>query len=270
MVQFSSDLINKDLPQGPSGAYYDKLYGGARPGYARLNDFWEIPQWMGFAAHTLPNADVYVVRDMAQAKEFLNKAGYDRALFSALDVNTPLIKELAKDYKGAIDVGGYQKPGTFLDSPNVTYHASIQDMMNHPYYKGQGLEYKNGTDYRHFEGSDVIPRLTMSDGCLHKCAFCVVEKKIDVTPEAVVDQQAESIAKLGAKLVYLNDKTFGQSPNYQHLSDVYAKMKEQIPLSTASSCKLPLRKWARFLPTGSRSQASSTLNSGLKVTTIRS
>ena len=229
MVQFSSDLINKDLPKDTGGEYYDKLYGGARPGYARLRDFWEIPQWMGFVSHVLPDADVYVVRDIEQAKRFLNTAGYDRALFSALDVNMPLIKELAKDYKGRMDVGGYVKPGTFLENPNITYHASIEDMIKDPYYKEQGIQYRNGTDYRHFEGSDVIPRLTMSDGCLHKCAFCVVEKKVTVTPEQVVDQQAESMGKLGAKLVYLNDKTFGQASNYQHLSDVYDKMKNQNP-----------------------------------------
>ena len=89
--------------------------------------------------------------------------------------------------------------------------------------------YKNGTDYRHFEGSDVIPRLTMSDGCLHKCAFCVVPKNLTTQSDAVVDQQADSMSKLGAKLVYLNDKTFGQASNYQHLSDVYDRMKTANP-----------------------------------------
>lgn len=227
MVQFSSDLINGAQGEADQATrYYDKLYSGARPGYARLQDFWEIPQWMGFVSHNLPDADVYVVRDMNQAKNFLNNAGYDRVLFSALDVNKNLIKDIAKDYKGHIDVGGYVEPGTFLENPNVKYHPSVESLATD--VNGPG-SYKNGTDYRHFEGSDVIPRLTMSDGCLHKCAFCVVTKNLTTQPEAVVDQQADSMSKLGAKLVYLNDKTFGQAPNYQHLSDVYDRMKAANP-----------------------------------------
>jgi hypothetical protein len=230
MVQFSSDLINKDLPKDTGGEYYDKLYSGVRPGYARPRDFWEIPQWMGFAAHNLPNADVYVVRDMAQAKEFLNNAKYDRVLVSALDVNAPLVKEIAASYKGQMDVGGYVKPGTFLEHSNITHHPSLENMMNHPYYKEQGLEHQPGVDYRHFQGSDVIPRLTLSDGCLHKCAFCVIaDTKVQTTPEEVVNQQADAIAKLGSKLVYVNDKTFGQAPNYKQLSDLYEKMKATNP-----------------------------------------
>ena len=227
MVQFSSDLINGAQGEaGPATKYYDKLYSGARPGYARLQDFWEIPQWMGFVSHNLPDADVYVVRNVDQAKNFLNNAGYDRVLFSALDVNKNLIKDIAKDYKGRIDVGGYVEPGTFLENQNIKYHPSVESLATD--VNGPG-SYKNGTDYRHFEGSDVIPRLTMSDGCLHKCAFCVVPKNLTTQSDAVVDQQADSMSKLGAKLVYLNDKTFGQASNYQHLSDVYDRMKTANP-----------------------------------------
>jgi hypothetical protein len=227
MVQFSSDLINGGIGEADEASrYYDKLYSGARPGYARMKDFWEIPQWMGFVAHNLPDADVYVVRDMDQAKKFLNGAGYDRVMFSALDVNKNLIRELAGAYNGHVDVGGYVEPGTFLDRPNVKYHPSVESLATD--VNGPGT-YKHGTDYRHFEGSDVIPRLTMSDGCLHRCAFCAVTKKLTETPESVVDQQADSIAKLGSKLVYLNDKTFGQAKNYTHLEQVYGRMKEKNP-----------------------------------------
>ena len=151
MVQFSSDLLNppsKDIASG----YYDKLYSGARPGYARLGDFWEIPQWMGFVAHSFGDADVYVVRDMGQAKQFLNEAGYGRVAFSALDINTARIKELAASYPGKVDVGGYVEEGTFKDSPNVTWHPSVEALA-----KAAGVPFQDGVDYRHFAGSDVIP-----------------------------------------------------------------------------------------------------------------
>lgn len=224
MVQFASELLQKEAMNDDAKNYYDKLYSGAREGYARMRDFWETPQWMGFASHMLPDADVYVVRDMEQAKSFLNSAKYGNVLFSALDVNAPFISDLAKGYDGQFDVGGYTKPESFAEAKNITWHNSMEDFA-----KAKGIEYKNGVDYRHFEGSDVIPRLTLSDGCLHKCAFCIVEKAIKETPSDVVNQQADAIAAMKSKLVYLNDKTFGQAPNYKTLPDLYERMKAKNP-----------------------------------------
>ena len=223
MVQFSSDLIQKSA-KDEAGTYYDKLYSGTRPGYARLDDFWEIPQWMGYVAHVFPNADVYVVRDMAQAKQFLNSANYGRVAMSALDVNKHLVRELVKDYPGHVDLGGYVEKGTFSDLANVKWHDNVKSLA-----ADAGVPYSEGVDYRHFAGSDVIPRLTMSTGCRHKCAFCAVEKTLSITPKEVIEQQADAIAGLGAKLVYLNDKTFGQAGNYKALSDIYQRIKRRVP-----------------------------------------
>jgi hypothetical protein len=224
LVQFSSDLINRNAQKDQSAAYYDKLYSGTRKGYARLQDFWEIPQWTGFASKFLPNADFYVVRDMAEAKRFLGEAGYDRVAFSSLDVNKDMIRELAQSYEGTFDVGGYAEKGYFEDIPNIKWHASMEDWA-----KDMGVPYENGVDYRHFQGGEVIPRLTMSQGCKHKCAFCTVEKTVSETPAEVVTQQADQIANLGSKLVYLNDKTFGQAKNFDSLPDVYQRIKEKNP-----------------------------------------
>lgn len=246
MVQFSSDLISK-AHKDQASDYYDKLYSGARPGYARLDDFWEIPQWMGFVAHTFPDADVYVVRDMEQAKRFLKEAGYGRVAFSALDVNKHLIRDLAADYGGKVDVGGYVEKGTFDDLANVKYHPTVESLA-----KDAGVEFRDGVDYRHFAGSDVIPRLTMSTGCRHKCAFCSVTKTLGITPREVIEQQADAIAGLGSKLVYLNDKTFGQAGNYKMLSDIYTRIKSQVPdfkgfvvQTTAAQLKLMPVDWLK-------------------------
>jgi len=226
MVQFASDLINKGATEVKDDAsnYYDKLYSGVRPGYARMQDFWEIPQWHGFVARNFPDADVYVVRDMEQAKQFLNDAKYGRVTFSALDVNKHLIRDLAANYQGHIDVGGYVAPGTFSDLPNVKWHDSMESLT-----KDAGVEYRGGADYRHYAGSDVIPRLTMSKGCLHKCAFCTIEKQLVMPSSDDITQQADAIAQLGSKLVYLNDKTFGQAKNYQDLAELNTRMKEKNP-----------------------------------------
>jgi hypothetical protein len=226
MIQFDTNIqsLGGKITRDEASEYYDKLYSGVRPGYARMEDFWEIPQWMGFAAHVLPDADMYVVRDMTQAKQFLNTAKYGHVLFSAMDVNAEAIKELAKDYNGKFDVGGYTAPGTFKDVPNVVWHNSMPEMA-----KALGAPYSEGVDYRHFVGADSIPRLTMSSGCKYKCAFCTIEKTVKAAPSDVVTQQANAIADLHTKLIYLNDKTFGQANNYQDLANLNEQVKARNP-----------------------------------------
>lgn len=213
LLQFSTELFN--FPEDAATNYYKTLYGGTREGYAKLRDFWEIPQWMGYVSKFLPDADVYIVRDMKEAKKFLETAGYDRMIFSAIDVNKDLIRELSEDFKGKVDIGGYTTD-TFGDVPNATWHKTLKSLA-----ESMGVEFVDGVDYRHFQDAEVIPRLTMSRGCKHRCAFCTVEKQLVETPTEVIDQQAEAFGLLKAKLVYLNDKTFGQAGNYKHLENVY-------------------------------------------------
>jgi hypothetical protein len=226
LVQFSTDLINADARPDASSAYYDKLYSGARPGYCRLRDFWEIPQWVAYAAHFLPNADFYVVRNLEEAKRFLQTAGYGRVAFSVLDVTRDLVREIAQSYTGQIDLGGYSGGAQyFLDLPHVKWYDSMCGWA-------QSIQapYREGTDYRHFAGCKVVPRLTMSQGCKFHCVFCDVPKAITVTPLAVILQQANSFGVLDFKLIYLNDKTFGQAENYRELAHVYSVLKARNPL----------------------------------------
>jgi hypothetical protein len=97
--------------------------------------------------------------------------------------------------------------------------------------EGFGKSYKFGTDYRHFEGSKAIPRLCLSKGCLYKCAFCDVQphRATQPLPKEQIDQQVESITKLRSKLVYLDDKTFGQVSNYKLLPQLFNKLRKEIP-----------------------------------------
>ncbi|MFH1738461.1 MAG: radical SAM protein, partial [bacterium] len=122
-------------------------------------------------------------------------------------------------------IGGYVAgKEAFASLPNAVWYDSMPDMA-----KGEGYEYKAGVNLSHFEGSQVIPRLCMSKGCKHKCAFCAVPKNLEETPENLVSQQVEAFAAMDAKLVYLDDKTFGQAKNHAMLPDVYWKIKEKNP-----------------------------------------
>jgi len=226
LVQFSSDLINADRPRTSADDYYDKLYQN-RPGYARPSDFWELPRWIGIAAKNLPNSDVYVVRDLGEARQFLSQAGYSEIAFSALNINSKLVQALVEGYEGKVAVGGYTDMAPFQGRPNITVYEGMPDWI-----KTHGRQFQPGTDYRHFRDTEVVPRLCMSTGCLHACTFCAVAgkgKHPTVTTKEAVAQQVKSFGDLRAKLVYLDDKTFGQAENYRDLVDIRKQMQDANP-----------------------------------------
>ncbi len=226
LVQFSSDLLNggRRDPTDPSERYYDKLYR-TRPGYDRTFDFWEVPLWMSRIAAIADKSDVYVVRDMDEAQNFIKESGYKNIAFSALDINEKYISQIADDNTSQkISVGGYTNLDNLKTKSNISIYNSISDFA-----KQNGHPDEYGFSYRHFDGTQVIPRLQLSTGCKFKCAFYTVPKEIISIPDEAIDRQVESLAALGAKLVYLDDKTFGQSPNYKRLPEIYNKIIETNP-----------------------------------------
>jgi post-segregation antitoxin (ccd killing protein) len=241
LVQFSSDLLTEGKEYPVAKAYYDKLYA-SRPGYARLGDTWEVPKWITEASNFVPGSDVYFVRDVDEAKRFLKSSGYGKIMFSALDINAPLIKDLAENFKGKVVVGGYgENKAMFEEVPNAVWYDSMPDMA-----KGEGYAYKPGVNLSHFEGSPTIPRLCMSKGCKHKCAFCVVTKEFEETGADLIQQQVDAFADLDAKLVYLDDKTFGQAKNHTMLPDLYWRIKEKNPEFDGFVIQTTASQFAKF------------------------
>ena len=224
MVQFS-DKLTASPTEGSAVGYYEKLYSGARPGFDKADDFWELPDWQARLSHTVPKADSYVVRDVDEAAKFLNEAGYNRVAFSAMDVNKDFIVDVAKKYKGQIDLGGYGDMGMFKGLDNVKIHKDLDSFVT-----STGNKMQHGVNYGLFKGTKTVPRLTMSTGCKHCCSFCTVEKALKEAPGEQIMAQADEIAKnLDSKIVYLNDKTFGQAKNHKMLPDVYKRIKSQNP-----------------------------------------
>lgn len=221
--QFASATLYSHEP-GKAGQYYDKLYSGTRKGYDRPQDFWEIPRWIAVMANSLRNVDLYVIRDVNEAIEFFKKAKYKLIAFSVLDINKAKVEQIAQSYKGRIVVGGYTDLSDFKKYRNVRV---INDMA--AFVRSQKEEFQPGTDYRLFKGTEVIPRLCMSSGCKHNCKFCIVPNKLEQVPRDVIEQEAESLASLNARLVYLDDKTFGQAANYIILPEVYKQIKQRNP-----------------------------------------
>jgi hypothetical protein len=222
LVQVSSRLHHEEAT-GLGEKYFDKLYS-TRSGYKRGYDFWEIPTWIANAAKTFPKSDVYVVRNIEEAKLFFKAAEYDNVMFSVMDSNKDLVKRTLEGYDGNVMMGGYVEPGYFKDLSNVKFHGDIESAA-----KSVGVNYKVGVDYSHFKDTEVIPRQCYSEGCKHSCSFCTVPKKVVAASIKEIDQQVDALKDLDFKLVYLNDKTFGQSPKYDYITSVYDKIKAKNP-----------------------------------------
>jgi uncharacterized radical SAM superfamily protein len=226
MIQFSNELINAGLSKDISAQYFDKQYS-QRAGFDRTQDVWEIPFWMAQVGVLNPKSDVYIVRDIAQAQKFLQEAGYGRAAFSALYVTKEFTKELAgANPNTKVAIGGYidDLRKEFGHIPNVTTFGTVEE-----YAKSMGLSYRPEFDYRHFKGTNVIPRLKLSSGCKYKCVFCTIPKDVVEVPKDAIDRQVSSLKDLRAKLVYLDDKTFGQASNYIQLAQINKKLKKSNP-----------------------------------------
>jgi hypothetical protein len=222
LVQVTSNKLREEATS-IGDYYFDALYS-KRDGYERPADFWEVPEWIGRASKTFPNSDVYVVRNIEEAKQFLDIAGYDNVMFSVMDSNKDLVLRIIENYNGDVSLGGYVDPAYFQRFKRADYHNSLERAA-----KALGLPYKPGVDYSHFKDSTTVPRLELSKGCLHKCAFCTVPKKIETQDDKSIKEQVKSFADLKYKLIYLNDKTFGQAKNYLQLKDIYQEIKKQNP-----------------------------------------
>ncbi len=220
LVQFSTALLQNGRVLGAFDSYYDRLYSHLE-GYYRSTDFWELPQWQAHIAQSMPQADHYTVRDPSEAIEFLRSAGYKHIAFSSLNVAVPSILEICKAVpEQSIVVGGYSDMSVYDSFPNVTVYSSVQAFV-----EAEGLEYRLGYDYRHFSGTRIVPRLTLSEGCWHCCTFCCVPRSVVGKSRVEVMQQVEGICgHLKSSLVYLNDKTFGQSSNHVWLPELYERL----------------------------------------------
>jgi len=222
LVQFSSDLLTEGREDPGARAYYDKLH--TMDGYEIPGDFWEVPTWLTVVAGVVKDSDLYVIRSIEKAKEFLADQPYTKIFLSALEVNKDMIKEIAENFDGEVVVGGYVDPAFFADNKNVKFYDTVENMA-----KGEGYKMTADVDYRHFKETKTQPRLCMSKGCLHKCAFCTVAKGLELTPTEIIDQQIDAWDDLETKLVYLDDKTFGQAENYKDIIRIRKKISEKHP-----------------------------------------
>jgi len=225
-LQCSTNLINKGINKNNiASLYYEGIYTYKKEdGYYKGVDFWELPLWIAEISGLLADYEktLHIVKDINETKNFLNNNSFDYILFSALDVNKNFYIDIVKDYKNTAIflIGGYIDFSIFKDFNNVKVFESIPLLAD--FLK---IDYKYNLDFSLFKGNYTIPRLTLSTGCKNHCKFCTIEKTIKEKSLQDVIMQAKSFEELNFKLIYLNDKTFGQAKNYNDLKIAYKIIK---------------------------------------------
>lgn len=225
-IQISNTLINKRDKNDISQNYYEKLYKNREiNGYYKNIHFWELPQWVAEIDYNI-KVDFHICTNVRDTINFIDNSNYTHICFSVLDVNSEIIKYIVKQVTQNKNntkqfiIGGYSDLTYFKNSCNTRVFNDIKKFIEH-----LGLEYKKGFSYRLFGGVKTIPRLTLSSGCYNNCDFCTIGKTVKKTPTHIIEKQINAFKPLKFKLVYLNDKTFGQCGNYKLLLRIYKEIK---------------------------------------------
>lgn len=239
LCQISTRLLEKydSRLQG----YYDLIWKNRQEfGFRRPAHFWEIPNWIAIIKKNIPDADFKVVDDVEKFIGFLNGSTYTHICFSVMEINKEMIKSIILQYTGTgrFVLGGYIDFSYFSGHKNVDIYGSISEFI--------GAGYEDGYDYSHFKGEGCIPRLTMSTGCKNKCGFCTEGGKFQEVAIDEVERQADSFSGLNFRLVYLNDKTFGQADNHVALPEIYRRIKASHPEFDGFVVQTTSTQWLRM------------------------
>lgn len=221
-VQFANSVYKR---HSSCDAYWDAFYNRWEEiGYYKGDKSFEIPKWIAELDYFTKGIDkelFWCLYSSSEVIEKIHKSSYDYVLFSLMNANQDFIRNIVCNCpEQKFIIGGYNEE--YLnqlrnDFKNVIICDTTEDV-------GRTLnrEYFFGTDYSFFNGEKTIPRLTMSYGCLNRCKFCIVPHgKITSVDEGLIRQQINSFQGLDYKLIYIDDKTFGQAGNYRSIKELH-------------------------------------------------
>ena len=220
-IQFANSMFKR---HDSCDRYWDVFYNKwEHIGYDRGKYTFEIPKWIAEISYFLPDDNkelFYCINNINEAIEKINNGNYDFVLMSLMNANQHMIKDIIAICKNQkFLVGGYNEKFMYEmaeELKNVTICDTTKDTAFN-----MNTMYKFGTDYSLFENEKTIPRLTLSYGCLNNCKFCIIpHKKVTDIPNEVIFQQIESFNNLDYRLIYIDDKTFGQAKNYKVIKEI--------------------------------------------------
>lgn len=229
-VQFANSMFPRF---GVSDGYWDDFYSTYSDyGYVRMRDAFEVPKWIAEASYFLPEDSFkkicWVHHSVDEAIQEISSGEYDFVLFSVMTCTKKFTEEIIRRSKPSQKyvIGGYDN--WIYEAGKIYPNVKVADMMRET-AEHMGLPYRFGTDYSLFRGWTVLPRLTLSYGCTNRCKFCIVPHTTSIVPGDVIEQQIDSFADLTFKLIYIDDKTFGQAENYRCIKSLASRIKEYNP-----------------------------------------
>jgi len=220
-VQFANSMFKR---HGSCDTYWDVFYKKwENIGYYMGKNTFEIPKWITEIAYFLPddNKEVFWCKNhISEVINHIKITKYDFVLFSLMNANQYFIQDIVKACPNQkFLIGGYNEDFMWemrIQFPNIRICNTTKDTA-----RELGATYEFGTDYTLFNGERIIPRLTMSYGCLNNCKFCIVPHgKITSVNDKYIEQQIKSFEPLDYRLIYIDDKTFGQADNYRKLKEL--------------------------------------------------
>ena len=220
-VQFANSMYKR---HDSCDFYWETFYKRwEEMGYYMGRYTFEIPKWIAEISYFLNGEEkevFYCLYDISEVNVKIANGNYDFVLFSLMNANQHFIYDIIKaNPNQKFLVGGYNDEFMKRMSEELT-NVSICDTTKDTASK-LSADYKFGTDYTMFSGERVVPRLTMSYGCLNRCKFCIVPHgKITSVDKNVIEEQINSFQPLDYRLIYLDDKTFGQADNYRFIKEM--------------------------------------------------
>lgn len=208
-------------PHNPVLSYFKQVYA-QHPGYHMPEHFMEIPTWIAVLSGMLPDDRfdkvLHIVTDVDDTvawAELLPQGS--TIMMSVMDVNRTVVHQLIQrlQYRHKFILGGYVDPEQFEQYHRVAWCENVEDIEG---YLPDMIDRNAAPDYSMFSDVAVIPRLTLSEGCLYNCAFCTIKREIDTRTWENVLGQIEAFRQLRFELVYLDDKTYGQAKNWTLLA----------------------------------------------------
>lgn len=204
--------------------YYETIYEIHKSdGYIKPSEFWELPLWAGKLTAILNHNNLDCSLQIFNGETTINEPG--EIFFSVLEVNKNFILDIIKANPNRIFyLGGYTNKNYFSTVKNCIWFDSLKEFCSY-----KNIEFIDNVNWNLFKKFETIPRITLSEGCKHHCKFCIIPNKITVESLSSVMQQIEALKVLSFKLIYLNDKTFGQAENYKLLKIISKKIKSFNP-----------------------------------------
>lgn len=222
-VQFANSMF---LRHSDNDRYWEAFYKLHEDiGYYKGKYVFEPPKWIAEICYFLYPVSVerevlWVEHNVNEVVKKIEASDFDYVFFSLMNCNQSFIEVIVMMCPNQkFIIGGYNDK--FLEYLDKTYsNATIvkamkdcADVLN--------VKYSYGTDYSLFMGDSVVPRLTLSSGCLNRCKFCIVPHgRIIDYPYTKSLQQVRSFNALDYRLIYIDDKTFGQANNYAVIEDL--------------------------------------------------